>query len=202
MTLPDESNDQPSPSTQEADDNRLFTHGPPIIIDDGSLKIEVPVELDTNTAGTILTHRRVLKHSSDNELNYNNIAWIEVTTLSSTQEVKRVPRSGQLADGHKLKIHFDLVPETGTAGPPVFSLIVLSGSLYAIETNHILGEKEPTGGTSRPFRHRHPAIAGIKTFHIGKWELLTRTNGSVNNGSGVRTPSTESIRILVTFKHP
>lgn len=186
---------QPSPTTKAEGDAGDRSHGPPIIIDDGSLVIDLPDELHNDTSGTILARKRVTKGIN------THIAFIQVVTeREKVVETVRYPTSGDLASGHRLRISLDMKPDNSSTGDRVVSLIIVSGSPYSIESTKKLKDKEQSNKKFRPHRHKFPETAGYK-ISIGKWELLPNASETPVH-SGENNGSIASFRILVTFSHP
>lgn len=185
--------------------NARVTHGPPIIIDDGSLHIELPEDSSGDAdAGAADPRRHKL---------YLANALRELHSLSVYADgrngVVEVFKESGMEAGATLSLWMQ-VQDAGGSYPPIAATaqpnlkILGKGPRTAalIETDQKVKNKfRKTNKKYRPFKYEHPGFGGSNEyFRIGKWELR-RYDGSVEGTELGPTSLYESFRFFITFTH-
>ncbi len=181
------------------------THGPPIIIDDGSIKIEMPQNIsnDDSAGGADRPFRLHLATA------LREIYSLTVYGNGRNGVVDIFTEEG-MEPGASLSLWTQLQDNTAAGNYSAFTTqpnLKIIGKAAAgalpplIETDKKVKDKyRRTNKKYRPFKYEHPGYPGNDHFRIGKWEL--RRNDGTVEGSEVGSGSLyESFRFFIVFSH-
>jgi|GEM_PF-6226190 len=181
------------------------THGPPIIIDDGSLKIELPEDA-SGESDVSSDYRRFKLHLAT--------AWREIHSLTvyadGRNAVTQVFSESGFDPGSVLSIWTQVQDSSGNYPPVTASTqatlqVLGKGKRPAawIETDkRVKNQFRKTNKKHRPFKYQHPGFGGSNEhFRIGKWELRGSDGTLIGGAELGPTSPYETFRFFIVFSH-